>query len=120
MSDAQISKPIPLAGQRTLTKKEQAQCVQATAGKLPVKKSSCTDQVFLGMFFDGTGNNRDVDLPEHKHSNVVRLFRVHKDNSRDLTIALPVSWQREYVPGVGTAFLVDSWPDNIWDELSQK
>ena len=56
------------------------------------------------MFFDGTGNNRDVDLPEHKHSNVVRLFRVHKDNSRDFTIAPPVSWQCEYVPGVGTAF----------------
>lgn len=78
---------------------------QALACNLPEKnKPSCIGQVFLGMFFDGTGNNRDVDLPLHKQSNIVRLWRVHMDNSDKLAVAPPILWRAEYVPGVGTPF----------------
>jgi hypothetical protein len=106
MTDAaQTSQPLPLSGQRPLSAKERLQRSQALACNLPEKnKPSCTGQVFLGMFFDGTGNNRDRDIPENKHSNVVRLWRVHLDNSKSLAVAPPVLWRKEYVPGVGTPF----------------
>lgn len=102
---AQTSRPLPLSGQRTLTAKERVQRSQALACNLPEKnKPSCTGQVFFGMFFDGTGNNRDKDLPAHKHSNIARLWNVHLDNTRAVAIAPPVFWRKEYIPGVGTPF----------------
>jgi hypothetical protein len=102
---ALISKPLPLIGQRTLTAKEQLRRSQALACNLPEKnKPSCAGQVFLGMFFDGTGNNRDNDLPFHKQSNIVRLWRVHLDNTESLAIAPPIFWRKEYIAGVGTPF----------------
>lgn len=102
---AQTSKPLPLIGQRPLSAKEQVQRAQALACNLPEKnKPSCSGQVFFGVFFDGTGNNRDADLPIHKQSNVVRLWRVHLRNADELAIAPPVLWDKEYVPGVGTPF----------------
>lgn len=102
---AQTSKPVPLSGQRVLSPKEQVQRSQALACNVPEKNTpNCTGQVFLGMFFDGTGNNRDADLPVHKQSNVVRLWKVHSDNSNSLAVAPPVFLRKEYVPGVGTPF----------------
>ena len=106
MSAAQASQPIPITGQRTLSSKEQVLRSQAMACNLPEKnKPSCTGQVYLGMFFDGTGNNRDKDLPLHQQSNIVRLWKVHLDsNTKSFAVAPPVFWRKEYIPGVGTPF----------------
>ena len=65
-------------------------------------KPTCSGQVFVGIFFDGTGNNRDKDYVEpppekRKHSNIVRLFHTHRDE--------PIKgFLRYYIPGVGTSF----------------
>ncbi len=102
---ANTAKPLPLSGQRSLSAKEQMRRSQALACNLPEKnKPSCTGQAFLGVFFDGTGNNRDEDVGLHKHSNVVRLWRIHQDNSDKMKIAPPVFIRAEYIPGVGTPF----------------
>lgn len=68
---------------------------------------ACSGQIFVGMFFDGTGNNREADYlsveqnpRKHKHSNVVRLFHAYPDRLQRGTSR----YYRFYVPGVGTSF----------------
>lgn len=70
-------------------------------------KPTCTGQVFVGMFFDGTGNNMKEDYedfkddPRHqKHSNVVRLFNAHPGQR----IIAGNGYYRYYMPGLGTPF----------------
>lgn len=62
---------------------QQAKAVSAQFSEKSVLK--CCGQVFVGLFFDGTGNNEEIDYtsvsgaPEkYKHSNVVRLFHAFK------------------------------------------
>lgn len=63
-----------------------------------IPPGSCKQIVWLGFFFDGTGNNMDADVGTAKHSNVAKLYRVHQpDNSASGTY-------RIYIPGVGTYF----------------
>lgn len=59
---------------------------------------SCMQTLWFSFFFDGTGNNLDADVGTNKHSNVAKLFRAHRQNSREKGI------YRLYVPGVGTYF----------------
>ncbi len=72
----------------------------------PYRPLSCSGKVHIGMFFDGTGNNKDVDydnvprVEERKHSNVVRLFHVYPESVGNGTDA----YFRYYAPGVGTLF----------------
>ena len=40
--------------------------------KLLTDCSKCEGNINLGVFFDGTNNNRDTDKPKLKHSNVAR------------------------------------------------
>jgi len=64
---------------------------------------SCTKVISLGMFFDGTNNNKSrdkdgvLDRGKRSHSNVVRLFDAHADSVESGAF-------RFYVPGVGTPF----------------
>lgn len=67
----------------------------------------CSGQIFVGMFFDGTGNNEERDYlsvkgkpQEHKHSNVVRLYHAYPDQLTRGT----ARYYGFYVPGVGTPF----------------
>ena len=59
--------------------------------------SSCEVIVQIGIFFDGTGNNRDADLPKLAHSNIARLFDAY-------LAALTQSTYKFYIPGLGTPF----------------
>lgn len=59
--------------------------------------SCCTD-LFVGVFFDGTNNNRDRDTGKQAHSNVARLAALYGTQKRP-EILPPI-----YVPGVGTPF----------------
>lgn len=94
---------IPPAGLRALSAKEQLQrsaalnCVAEGAGK-----PACVGQVFVGVFFDGTGNNKKLDFDEpppekRKHTNVVKLFQAFPDEPGK-------GYFPFYVPGVGTPF----------------
>jgi len=75
-----------------------AQAVSQGACTLP----ACVADVHVGMFFDGTNNNKkrdqeDVQDPNARsHSNVVVLFDAYNDQR-------PKHY-RYYVPGVGTPF----------------
>ncbi|MGO4812260.1 DUF2235 domain-containing protein [Cupriavidus sp. 2MCAB6] len=68
---------------------------------------SCSGSLFVGLFFDGTGNNEDEDYKKHeqdprhqKHSNVVRLYHAYPDRKKVGTNA----YYAYYIPGVGTPF----------------
>lgn len=65
--------------------------------KLLTDCSKCEGNVNIGFFFDGTGNNLDIDTPELKHSNIARLFDTYSDKYDD-------GYYRRYIPGVGTPF----------------
>jgi hypothetical protein len=65
--------------------------------KLLTDCSKCEGNINIGIFFDGTNNNRDADRPKLKHTNVVRLF----DSYLDKPMA---GYFRGYIPGVGTRF----------------
>ena len=54
-------------------------------------------RLHVGVFFDGTDNNKDRDLPQGKHTNVVRLWRVY----RELSTAEALH-KKFYVDGVGS------------------
>ncbi|MBN9411489.1 MAG: DUF2235 domain-containing protein [Burkholderiales bacterium] len=67
-------------------------------------RPNCDVPLYIGVFFDGTNNNRERDEPERSHSNVARLFNAH------LAVDAPTDSMRRqghyriYVPGVGTRF----------------
>ncbi len=77
---------------------------QAVASHSPM---ACSGTVFVGIFFDGTGNNEKLDydqgrvpLAMQKQSNIVRLFYTYKDAVTEGTN----TYRAYYIPGVGTPF----------------
>jgi hypothetical protein len=64
----------------------------------PSSTQSCPymKELRLGVFFDGTGNNKYVDLTDGHETNVVRLFIPYKDQSDDRIIR-----NKLYLVGVG-------------------
>ncbi|MBK1713178.1 T6SS phospholipase effector Tle1-like catalytic domain-containing protein [Rubrivivax gelatinosus] len=94
----------PESGVRKLSTREQLQRAKALACTVSAERlPTCSGQVFVGLFFDGTGNNMraDYELPppeQRKHSNVVKLFLTHID-----PLTRP-GYYPFYVPGVGTPF----------------
>lgn len=88
--------------------------ITATTQTKRYHPEKCEYPLHIGLFFDGTGNNKDWEGPEftggtqqerHKDSNVARLFRAYKGD--DLA-----GYYRYYIPGVGTPF------DNIGEDGS--
>lgn len=60
--------------------------------------ADCQQDMWLTIFFDGTGNNEKIDSPTFEHSNVARLFRAMKKQSE------AKGQHNIYVPGIGTPF----------------
>src|SRR6187402_1132363 len=97
-------RPAPLDGKRKLNAKESARRAKAMSC-VRAKSTVCQGQVYVGLFFDGTGNNRDWIEPEYsktqllrnKHSNIARLFDAHINEPENGIFAY-------YMPGVGTPF----------------
>lgn len=96
---------MPLDGKRKLNAREAALRAKAMSCVRSPKTTQCQGQVYVGLFFDGTGNNRNWiedgqaknQFARNKHSNVARLFDAH--------LADPASgFFRYYMPGVGTPF----------------
>lgn len=94
---------LPEAGLRALTSKEIIQRAKALNCTLATSAApSCTSQLNVGIFFDGTGNNMsmDYDAPApvaRKHSNVVKLFNAYSSRNGE-------GYFKFYIPGVGTPF----------------
>ena len=90
---------------RPLTNLEYLQRASAICASRPsVKHLSCSGELFVGMFFDGTGNNEEADFKaphqgDRKQSNVVRLYHAYKIVRTGAT-----QHHSHYVPGVGTPF----------------
>jgi len=89
------------AGLRSLTPQERKQRADAMAcldSAVRPGTSDCSQNVWISIYFDGTGNNRNKDTPQKKHSNVARLFDAQAaDNDASSTYKI-------YIPGLGTAF----------------
>jgi hypothetical protein len=59
----------------------------------------CSDVIHISVFFDGTGNNKDVDEATKKWSNPARIWRAARVFADTNLNAYPI-----YVSGVGTPF----------------
>jgi len=56
----------------------------------------CSQDIFIGVFFDGTNNNKFRDTPGHSHSNVARLYE-----------AFPGAAARQTAPSLKPKVLAD-------------
>lgn len=98
-----IPRLFPTSGLRTLTGKEMLQRAKSLNCTLPIhSKPTCSSQMNVGIFFDGTGNNRTADFlapipANRKHSNIVKLFHCFPDDRANGYFSF-------YIPGVGTPF----------------
>lgn len=59
--------------------------------------ADCQQDLWISIFFDGTGNNEKIDAPTYEHSNVARLYRAADESPS-------IGRIRIYVPGIGTPF----------------
>lgn len=97
------AQPFPTGGLRKLSSKEIMQRAKALNCTLAKKSEpSCTGQLNVGIFFDGTGNNMEADYESltpssRKHSNIVKLFNAYPTRNKD-------GYFKYYIPGVGTKF----------------
>ncbi len=100
-----IPDPSPEGGFRRLSAREAAQRARAMECIRDPNPTKCKGQIFVSIFFDGTGNNADWQEPGKSgrqrsmnyHSNVARLFDSHRDEPESGLFA-------HYIPGVGTPF----------------
>ncbi len=69
--------------------------------------TTCEQVPWFSFFFDGTGNNRELDRPRQKLSNIPRLFDGHVEDR-------PLIW-RYYYPGVGTP--LDASDPGWWEKI---
>lgn len=65
----------------------------------PTPKQNCSDIINISVFFDGTGNNKDVDELDQKWSNPARIWR-----AAQLLGQKGIPNYSIYVSGVGTLF----------------
>ncbi|WP_297575282.1 hypothetical protein [uncultured Deefgea sp.] len=111
--------------------------IAETNSQLP-SSSSCQRDAFLGLFFDGTNNNKYRDLPTNSASNVARLFEAYIGGVATLTATYggkpdkPLLegvadgvysfYRKIYIPGLGTGFPEVNDPgENLswWSKVKQ-
>ncbi|WP_051377382.1 T6SS phospholipase effector Tle1-like catalytic domain-containing protein [Paraburkholderia dilworthii] len=87
-----------MAGEKATLQAAQASNRDVSTAQ-PGARQDCSDVVNISVFFDGTGNNKDVDEPLKRWSNPARMWRSAL-MSADLSNAIyPI-----YISGVGTPF----------------
>ena len=86
---------IPVWEKYTATDSAPVSGVKKVVPALELDSAKCECILQIGIFFDGTGNNEELDLPKLSHSNIARLSKVY---SREL------NFFSIYVPGLGTPF----------------
>ena len=98
---------------------EQIQIAKAANRDVPDCKPSpsqdCSDVIHISVFFDGTGNNKDVDTTPKKWSNVARMFFAAEMCSKQSSNVYPI-----YISGIGTPYNGNAvnWlsKPNVWNE----
>lgn len=60
--------------------------------------ADCQQEPWLTFYFDGTGNNEQIDATTDEHSNVARLYRARVENDENKGV------MSFYIPGIGTPF----------------
>ena len=75
----------------------------------PEKPKQTEVAVRIGVFFDGTGNNRENDIPRGTDTNIARLFELYQVNPGEETVnpvgqldGMDLYTHRFYQHGVGT------------------
>ena len=92
-----------LPGLRTLSARDQARRMAAFGCLAENKAPVCYRSIWVGMFFDGTNNNKErdqekvADPKQRSHSNIVVLHDAYRDDVRE-------GYFPFYMPGVGTPF----------------
>lgn len=71
--------------------------MKRVAPKEVLDPSKCETSLTIGVFFDGTHNNRSIDYSRMSHSNIARLSDAYPREEKR-------GFFRIYVPGVGTPF----------------
>jgi hypothetical protein len=105
MSVIYTGRTAPLDGKRKLSAKEAQQRAKAMSCIRSPHKTECQGQVYVGLFFDGTGNNEkwiqdgetQTQRARNKHSNVARLWDAHLEEPAN-------GFFRYYMQGVGTPY----------------
>ena len=78
------------------------------------RQPHCDVPLYIGVFFDGTNNNRDRDEPLREHSNIVRLYNAHSAVDAPPPGRRELGHYRIYVPGVGTRFEAgEEWRESM-------
>lgn len=106
-------RPSPLAFDREETR----QFIQVLADRME-RNCDCCKELFVGVFFDGTNNNRDRDRHKDCHSNIARLFDAFpQDKEAEGIFSI-------YAPGVGTKFDdvgdTGSGDNLVWGETDRR
>lgn len=80
-----------------------------------------------GLLFDGIHRNIEKDTPEHRLSNIARLFRAFPDERENIP---NVTYNAFYISGLGTPFnetvveklhtIMDSGLDSITDDITSQ
>lgn len=69
------------------------------------KVGNCGRVWHVGFFFDGVGRNIDQDAPDHRLSNIARLFRAYPDEEVNTDF---VCHNKFYFSGMGTPYNEDA------------
>ena len=105
--------PAALAGERPLSTQEKLQRSDATACiNRTGKRTLCDSHAHVGIFFDGTNNNREQDTPKLSHTNIAVLSNAYRNEPTN-------GYFNFYVPGVGTPFPEIGEPGESADGKSQ-
>jgi hypothetical protein len=105
MSVIYSGRAMPFDGKRKLSGRESQQRAKALSCMKSTTSTKCVGQIHIGVFFDGTGNNKDWKEPHftenqiarNKHSNVARLWQAHEEDPDNGLFKI-------YIQGVGTPF----------------
>ena len=72
-------------------------CTRDVPNCKPTHTQDCSDVVNVSIYFDGTGNNKDVDESLRKWSNIARMHEAAEARKSNLNHVI-------YIPGIGTKF----------------
>lgn len=113
---AYLAEPVP-ASPLSFNKDETRQFIRVLA-KRQERNRDCCRELFFGVFFDGTNNNRDRDRPNYCHSNIARLHDAFPQKQQANGF-FPI-----YAPGVGTKFEdigdTGEGDDLVWGETDRR
>jgi len=107
---APILRPAPRPQTQGVFSDEEVQAlIQSRCAHRKDSDKTCEQELWISVYFDGTGNNVDVDAQNKAHSNVARLWQITKGNPENSNGVKIIRQKDEgifaiYIPGLGTKF----------------